>query len=139
MCLRRHGPLLALTATVVLAAVARFLRLDLMEFKSDEAEACRLALHALGHSEPESARSFPHHRARLGTHARSGPRSSCRICTVLLLLALHGLVVQKRPSSAFWLLLLLGAATKLHFSAWLLAVVLVIARVRHGTPCDGAG
>jgi hypothetical protein len=61
------------------------------------------------------------------------------ICTVLLLLALHGLVVQKRPSSAFWLLLLLGAATKLHFSAWLLAVVLVIARVRHGTPCDGAG
>src|SRR5262249_50601067 len=49
----------AVGAIVAVAAVARFLRLDLMEFKFDEAEACRLALHVLGYSEPGVGRFFP--------------------------------------------------------------------------------
>jgi hypothetical protein len=53
-------PLWLIAATIVLAAaVARFVRLDLMEFKADEANACRLALHALGYSEPGVGRFFP--------------------------------------------------------------------------------
>ena len=46
-------------AIVAAAAVARLVRLDLMEFKFDEAEACRLALHVLGYSEPGVGRFFP--------------------------------------------------------------------------------
>ena len=49
----------ALGATIVVAAAARFSWLNLMEFKGDEAEACRLALHALGYSEPGVGRFFP--------------------------------------------------------------------------------
>jgi hypothetical protein len=46
-------------AVVVAAAVSRFCWLDLMEFKADEAEASRLALHALGFTEPGVGRFFP--------------------------------------------------------------------------------
>ncbi len=49
----------ALSAVIVIAALVRFAGLDLMEFKADEAEACRLALHALGYSEPGIGRFFP--------------------------------------------------------------------------------
>src|SRR5438105_2085906 len=52
------GRLLVL-AVVVAAAAARFCWLDLMEFKADEAEATRLALHALGFTEPGVGRFFP--------------------------------------------------------------------------------
>ena len=44
---------------VLVAAAARFFRLDLMEFKGDEAGAYRLALHALGNGEPGVGRFFP--------------------------------------------------------------------------------
>ncbi|MGZ4314629.1 MAG: hypothetical protein ACXVRK_01780 [Gaiellaceae bacterium] len=44
---------------VLVAAAARFYRLDLMEFKGDEAGVYRLALHALGYSEPGVGRFFP--------------------------------------------------------------------------------
>ena len=46
-------------AVVAAAAVTRFGWLDLMEFKGDEAEASRLALHALGFTEPGVGRFFP--------------------------------------------------------------------------------
>jgi len=53
-------PIWLIAATIVLAAaVARFARLDLMEFKADEANACRLALHALGYGEPGVGHFFP--------------------------------------------------------------------------------
>jgi len=45
--------------TIAAAAATRFSWLNLMEFKGDEAEACRLALHALGYSEPGIGRFFP--------------------------------------------------------------------------------
>jgi hypothetical protein len=51
--------LLALLVTLAAAAVSRLSRLDLMEFKGDEAVACRLALHVLGYSEPGVGRFFP--------------------------------------------------------------------------------
>jgi hypothetical protein len=44
---------------VIVAATARFFRLDLMEFKGDEAGVYRLALHALGYTEPGVGRFFP--------------------------------------------------------------------------------
>ena len=50
---------LALGVTIAAAAATRFSWLNLMEFKGDEAEACRLALHALGYSEPGVGRFFP--------------------------------------------------------------------------------
>lgn len=50
---------LLLSAIVIGAAAVRLWRLDLMEFKGDEATACRLALHALGYSEPGVGRFFP--------------------------------------------------------------------------------
>jgi 4-amino-4-deoxy-L-arabinose transferase-like glycosyltransferase len=50
---------LILIAIVGAAAVTRLLWLDLMEFKSDEAGASRLALHALGYAEPGVGRFFP--------------------------------------------------------------------------------
>jgi hypothetical protein len=56
----RVEPIWLIAAAIVLAAaVARFARLDLMEFKTDEANACRLALHALGYREPGVGRFFP--------------------------------------------------------------------------------
>ena len=50
---------LPLLLVIAAAAAARLLWLDLMEFKPDEADAFRLALHALGHSEPGVGRFFP--------------------------------------------------------------------------------
>lgn len=44
---------------VLAAAVTRFCWLDLMEFKADEAQASRLALHALGFTEPGVGHFFP--------------------------------------------------------------------------------
>jgi hypothetical protein len=55
----RHRVGLILSATIVLAAAVRLVRLDLMEFKEDESEACRLALHVLGRSEPGLGTFFP--------------------------------------------------------------------------------
>jgi Dolichyl-phosphate-mannose-protein mannosyltransferase len=193
---RRHGVLLTLAATVAAAALARFVRLDLMEFKFDEAEACRLALHVLGRREPGVGPFFPTTglSASVGLAApplfayvlalplaiartplaaagfvattniaavwlcfvaarrwfstfvgvasatmfalspwaiiysrKIWPQDLLPICTVLFLLALHGLVVEKRPRSVLWLLLLVGAATQLHLSACVLALVLVAA------------
>ena len=49
----------ALAAVLVIAAGTRFAWLDLMEFKGDEAAACRLGLHVLGFSEPGVGRFFP--------------------------------------------------------------------------------
>jgi 4-amino-4-deoxy-L-arabinose transferase-like glycosyltransferase len=43
--------------------------------------------------------------------------------TGLFVLALYAFVVQKRTRAAFWLVLLAGAATQIHFSAWVLVVV----------------
>lgn len=57
--LRARPDLVALAATLAVAAVARLSWLDLMEFKGDEANACRLALHVLGYSEPGIGRFFP--------------------------------------------------------------------------------
>ena len=48
-----------LAGIVAVAAATRFSWLDLMEFKGDEAQACRLALHVLGFSEPGVGRFFP--------------------------------------------------------------------------------
>lgn len=58
---RRHvSPAgLALGVVIAAAAASRLSWLNLMEFKGDEAEACRLALHALGYSEPGVGRFFP--------------------------------------------------------------------------------
>jgi 4-amino-4-deoxy-L-arabinose transferase-like glycosyltransferase len=56
---RRWNVALILLLIIAAAAVARLLWLDLMEFKADEAEACRLALHALGHSETGVGKYFP--------------------------------------------------------------------------------
>ncbi|HEX4526163.1 MAG TPA: hypothetical protein VH108_05420 [Gaiellaceae bacterium] len=50
---------LALFATLTAALVSRLSWLDLMEFKGDEAAACRLALHVLGYSEPGVGTFFP--------------------------------------------------------------------------------
>src|SRR5471032_1524167 len=50
---------LALIAILAAAAFTRFVSLDLMEFKGDEAGATRLALHVLGFSEPGVGRFFP--------------------------------------------------------------------------------
>src|SRR4051812_1375056 len=55
--LQRHT--LTLVAILVAAVVTRFVSLDLMEFKGDEAEAMRLALHALRFSEPDVGRFSP--------------------------------------------------------------------------------
>jgi hypothetical protein len=49
--------------------------------------------------------------------------------TCLFLLALHSFVVEKRPRTVVWLFVLVAAATQIHFSAWVLAVVLAAALV----------
>jgi 4-amino-4-deoxy-L-arabinose transferase-like glycosyltransferase len=56
---RPHRVELTLLLIIAAAALARLLWLDLMEFKADEAEACRLALHALGRDEPGIGSFFP--------------------------------------------------------------------------------
>jgi hypothetical protein len=55
--IRPHTVVLA--GTLVAAAATRLTWLNLMEFKGDEANACRLALHVLGYSEPGVGRFFP--------------------------------------------------------------------------------
>jgi hypothetical protein len=45
----RPGERAALVAILAVAALLRLWRLDLMEFKADEAQACQLALQVLGH------------------------------------------------------------------------------------------
>ena len=195
---RRVSPaaldVLALVLTVGVAAATRFSWLDLMEFKGDEAEACRLALHALGFSEPGVGRFFPTRglvssvgvpNPPLFVYLVAIPLAIVRsplaavvlvaaanvaavafcyvvgrrcysrfvgfaaaalwalapwaivfsrkiwaqdllpICTTLFVLALDAFLVRKRASAAFWLCVLLGVTTQLHFSAWVLAPVLV--------------
>jgi 4-amino-4-deoxy-L-arabinose transferase-like glycosyltransferase len=195
---RDHHVLLALSVTIAAAGVARFVRLDLMEFKTDEAEACRLALHVLGRHEPGIGDFFPTSAVESSVGIPNPPLfvyllalplaitatplaaaafiaatnvaavwvcylvgkryfstfvglasaaifavspwaiiysrkiwtpNLLPICTGLFLLALHAFLVDKRPRAVLWLVLLLGVATQLHFSAWLLVVVLVSALV----------
>jgi 4-amino-4-deoxy-L-arabinose transferase-like glycosyltransferase len=57
--IRRRDVTLILIAVIAVAAVARLLWLDLMEFKADEAAACRLALRVLGRHEPGTGSWFP--------------------------------------------------------------------------------
>jgi len=51
------------------------------------------------------------------------------ICTCSFLIALHAFLVDKRPRAVLWLILLVGVAVQFHFSAGLLAVVVVAAFV----------
>jgi len=168
----------------------------MMEFKGDEAEACRLALHVLGFSEPGVGRFFPTQGlvssvgipnpplfiylvaiplaivrsplavvafvaaanvAAIGLCYLLGRRCFSRlvglaaaglwalapwaivfsrkiwaqdllpICTTLFALELHAFLVRRRPSSAFGLVALFAVATQLHFSAWVLGPILVVA------------
>jgi 4-amino-4-deoxy-L-arabinose transferase-like glycosyltransferase len=177
---------------LAVAAVTRFARLDLMEFKADEAEACRLALHVLGQAEPGVGEFFPTaglvasvgipnpplfvyllalplavtrtplaaavfvaatNVTAVGLCYLAGKRCFSTfvglvsaalfalspwaivysrkiwaqdvlpLFTGLFLLALYAFLVQKRTRAAFWLVLLAGAATQIHFSAWVLVIV----------------
>ena len=196
MMVRRARPdAVALAAILAVAAFVRFFRLDLMEFKADEANACRLALHVLGYSEPGIGRFFPTAgltssvgipnpplfvylvaiplrvvRSPLAAAAAiatvnlvaiwltyvAGRRCFGRfagltaaallalspwgivfsrkvwaqdllpLCTTLFLLQLHALVVERRRSAALWLIVITGAAAQLHFSAFVLVVVLTL-------------
>lgn len=195
MRLRRVSPAaLSVIVTVAAASATRFCWLNLMEFKGDEATACRLALHVLGYHEPGVRDFFPTEGLissvgvpnpplfiylvalplavvrspiavaacvaaanvlAVGLTYEVGKRLFSRfvgvsaaallalspwgivfsrkiwaqdllpICTVLFLLELDALLVRKRASAAFWLCLLLAVATQLHFSAWVLAPVLL--------------
>ena len=189
---------LALFTILVVAAIVRFVDLDLMEFKADEAEATRLALHVLGLSEPGVGRFFPTAgltssvgtlnpplfiylialplaivrsplaaagfvaalnvvavwltyvvgkryysnfvgiaSAALFTLAPWGiifsrkiwAQNMLPIFAALFLLQLHAFLVEKRPRALCWLIILVAAAAQLHFSAWILAVVLLVAIV----------
>jgi hypothetical protein len=169
-----------------------------MEFKPDEAETCRLALHALGHVEPGVGRFFPTSgliasvgiafpplfvyvlalplaivRDPIAAAAFiavtnviavwlcyiAGTRYFSRfvglasaalfalspwaiiysrkiwspdllpICTCAFLIALHEFLVEKRSRAAVWLILLVGVAVQFHFSAGLLAVLVLAAFV----------
>jgi len=53
---REHALLLVI---LLVAAFVRLWRLDLMEFKGDEAEACRLAYHVFGDPLPDGSNKFP--------------------------------------------------------------------------------
>jgi len=197
--LGRRAELAALALILVAAAVTRLVRLDLMEFKADEAEAMRLALHVLGHAEPGVGTFFPTaglvasvdvpnpplfpyllavplalHRSALTAAAFVGLANVAGVwlcylagkrvfstfvglCAATLLalspwaivysrklwaqdllvplmcaflLALHAYVVEKRPRALFWLVVIVATATQLHFSAWVLAVVLALALLR---------
>jgi Dolichyl-phosphate-mannose-protein mannosyltransferase len=189
---------LALIAIVVVAAVTRFINLDLMEFKTDEADATRLALHALGFSEPGIGRYFPTAGLNSSIHVPNPPlfiyliapalavvhsplaaaslvaasnvvaiwltylvgkryyssfvgitaaalfalspwgiifsrkiwaQDTLPIFATLFLLELHAFLVEKRPRALCWLIILAAAATQIHFSAWILAVILLAAVV----------
>ncbi len=189
---------LALSAIVAVAALVRFVGLDLMEFKPDEAEACRLALHALGYSELGVGRFVPTagltssvglpnpplfvyliamplavvrsplaavtfvaatNVAAVWLCYVAGTRFFSRfvgiasaalfalapwavvfsrkiwaqdvlpVFTGLFLVELHAFLVERRPRAVFWLLVLVAAATQIHFSAWILAPILVAALV----------
>lgn len=192
---RGHGQALALGATLGVAALTRLVRLDLMEFKADEGEACRLALHVLGHHEPGVGSFFPTAglvasvgvpNPPLFVYLISIPLAVARtplaaavfvalanvaavglcyvvgkryftpfvglvsaalfalspwaivysrkiwaqdllpIFTVLFLLATYTFLVERRPRSVLWLIVLVGAATQIHLSAWVLGVALVV-------------
>ena len=187
---------LVLFAIVVAAAVARFVNLDLMEFKGDEAEAMRLALHVLGFSEPGGGRFFPtagltsnvgvpnpalfiylialplavvrsplaaaslvaasnvvavwltylvgkrYYSSFVGLSAAAlfalspwgiifsrkiWAQDTLPIFATLFLLQLHALLVEKRPRALCWLIILVAAATQIHFSAWILPIILLVA------------
>jgi Dolichyl-phosphate-mannose-protein mannosyltransferase len=187
---------LVLGAILVVAAVARFVRLDVMEFKADEAEAVRLALHALGRAEPGAGTFFPTTGLTSSVGLANPPlfvyllapvlwlvrsplaaaafvaatnvvavwlcylagrryfstfvglaaaalfalspwaivysrkiwaQDLLPITTGLFLLALHDFTVARRPRALLWLLLLVGVATQLHFSALVLAAIVVAA------------
>jgi Dolichyl-phosphate-mannose-protein mannosyltransferase len=195
----RVRPDVVLPAAILAAAsVARFSWLDLMEFKGDEANAARLALHVLGYSEPGVGRFFPTaglvssigipnpplfvylvaipmaivHSPIAAAAAIAaanvlavwltfvagrrcfgrfvGLASAAMLAvspwgivfsrkiwaqdllplfTTLFLLQLHGLLVRRRPRSAFWLIVVTAAAVQLHFSACVLVVVAALALV----------
>jgi 4-amino-4-deoxy-L-arabinose transferase-like glycosyltransferase len=196
--LGRRAETVALAAILGVAALTRLVRLDLMEFKADEAEAYRLALHVLGHAEPGVGTFFPTAGLVASVDVPNPPlfpyllaapvvlvRSPlaaavfialanvaavwlCHLAgkrcfstfvglgaaallalspwaivysrklwaqdllvplTCIFLLALHALVVERRPRAVLWLFVLAAAATQLHFSAWVLAVVLALALV----------
>ena len=193
MRLRRLSPAVPLVAlTIAAASASRFSWLNLMEFKGDEATACRLALHVLGYREPGVGSFFPTaglvssvgvpnpplfvylvalplavvrsplaaavcvaaaNVLAVGLTYVLGKRLFSRfagvvaaallafspwgivfsrkiwaqdllpLCTVVFALQLHGLVVERRPRAAFWLIVVVAVATQLHFSAWVLAPV----------------
>ena len=185
-----------LVLTIAAAAVSRFAWLDLMEFKGDEANACRLALHVLGYREPGVRSFFPTEglvssvgvpnpplfiylialplavvRSPIAAAACvaalnvlavwlsywAGQRLFSRfvgvaaaallalspwgiifsrkiwaqdllpLCGVLFLLQLHWFVVEGRQRALFWLVVIAAVATQLHFSAWILVLVLLAA------------
>jgi hypothetical protein len=197
--LRRVSPdLLVLAAILAAASVTRFTWLDLMEFKGDEANACRLALHVLGYAEPGVGRFFPTAglnssvsvpnpplfvylvaiplaivRSPLAAAAFvaainvlavwltyiAGKRLFSRfvglasasmlalspwgivfsrkiwaqdllpLFTTLFLLQLHALLVAHRPRAAFWLIVISAAALQVHFSAFVLVPLVILALV----------
>lgn len=51
------------------------------------------------------------------------------VFTTLFILQLHAFLVEKRPRAVCWLIVLAAAATQLHFSAWILPVILLGALV----------
>ena len=195
---QRRRDVVVVAATLAAAAATRFARLDLMEFKGDEANACRLALHVLGYHEPGVGTFFP--TAGLGSSigipnpplfvylmalplaiVRSplaaatfvgtlnvvavwltyvvGKRLYSRfvgaasasmlalspwgivfsrkiwaqdllpLFTTLFILQLHALVVERRPRAAVYLIVLTAAALQVHFSAFVLVPVAVLALV----------
>lgn len=189
---------IAVGVIVATAIVTRFARLDLMEFKGDEAEACRLALHVLGYSEPGVGRFFPTAgltssigipNPPLFVYLVAVPLAIVRspfaavslvaaanvvavwltyvvgkrcfspfvglagailyalspwgivfarkiwaqdllpALTTVFVLLLCELLVRKRPSAVFGLIVVVAAATQLHFSGWVLLPILIAALV----------
>jgi hypothetical protein len=195
---RSRIELVLVIAIVAVAAFTRLAWLNLMEFKADEAEAYRLALHVLGYSEPNVGRFFPTAGLISSLHVPNPPlfvwllalpvavvrsplaaasavalsnvvavglcyvvgkryysrfvglaaaalfalapwgivfsrkiwaQDTLPLFTTLFLLQLHALVVGRRPRAAMWLILIVAAATQIHFSAWILAFILLAALV----------
>ena len=187
-----------MAGVVAVAAFTRLFRLDLMEFKADEAEACRLALHVLGYGEPGVGRFFPTQGLASSVGVPNAPlfiylvalplavvRSPIAVAvaiaasnivavwlsyrfgkkcfstfvgcataalfalspwgivfsrkiwaqdilpifSIVFLLQLHALLVERRPRAVAWLIIIAAAATQLHFSAIVLVVILIAALV----------
>ena len=177
--------MLVLIGILAAAALTRFVSLDLMEFKGDEAGATRLALHVLGYSEPGVGRFFPTAgltssvgvpnpalfiylialplavvRSPLAAASlvaasnvvaiwltylvgkryysnfvgiagaalfalspwgiifsrKIWAQDTLPIFATLVLLELHAFLVEKRPRALCWLIILVAAATQIHFS-----------------------